>query len=100
MDTEGTAPLFPERLAAGFERWTVTVGAGSDRPTCPDEWADALVVVEQGPVEIICRGGARRTFGRGSFLSLSWLPVTCLRNSGTDDVVLFAYRRVGPVDGR
>jgi hypothetical protein len=94
MDEDGAEPVIPARLAAGFERWTVTVAAGADRPTSSDEWAGALVVIERGAIEVVCRGGAHRAFGCGSYLSLSWLPVVCLRNPGPGDAVVVAYRRV------
>ena len=90
MASEDAGALFPDRLAVGFERRRVTIPAGVDRPTSTDEWSGALVVIEQGTVDVVCRGGAHRTFGRGSFLSLSWLPVVCLRNQGTVDAVLEA----------
>jgi hypothetical protein len=99
MDVEDRGFLFPNRLAAGFECVRVTIPAGADRPTSADEWAGALVVVEQGAIEVLCRGGACRSFGRGSFLSLSWLPVVCLRNAGPQVAVIAGYRRQGRVPG-
>ena len=88
----------PDRLAAGFECFRVTIPAGTDHPTRADDWSGALVVVEQGAIEVVCRGGARRSFGRGSFLSLSCLPVVCLRNAGPAESVIAGYRRRGGVD--
>jgi hypothetical protein len=96
--SEDASALIPDRLAVGFERQRLTIPAGVDRPTGPDEWVGAFVVIEQGVVDVVCRGGAHRTFGRGSFLSLSWLPIVCLRNPGTVDAVLVAYRRAGRPD--
>ena len=76
----------------------MTIPAGVDRPTSADEWTGALVVVEQGAIEVVCRGGARRAFGRGSFLSLSWLPVVCLCSRGAEDAIIAGYRRIDRVD--
>jgi hypothetical protein len=98
VDPEPSSDLIPERLAAGFVRWRVTLAAGTERATSADEWMGAFVVIEQGAVEVVCGEGARRTFGRGAFLSLSWLPVVRLRNPGPGEAILVAYRRSGWVD--
>jgi hypothetical protein len=84
--------LAAARLGASFERWTVTVPVGTERPTSAEEWTDAIVVVEGGAIEVVCRGGACRTFGTGSYLCLSWLPIELLRNPGHADTTLAAYR--------
>jgi hypothetical protein len=97
-DGDGIAAAQP---GMGFERWTVIVPAAGERPTSAQEWTDAIVVVERGVIEVVCRGGACRTFGAGSYLCLSWLPVVGLRNPGPEDTTLAAYRRArrdgGPV---
>ena len=85
--------LAAARLGTGFERWTVTVPVGTERPTSAEEWTGAIVVVEGGAIEVVCRGGAGRTFGTGSYLCLSWLPVVRLRNPGAEVAILAAYRR-------
>ena len=87
-------------LAVAFERWRMVIAAGTERPTSPDDWADALVIVEHGAIEVVCRDGARRTYGPGSLLCLSWVTVECLRSPGPSDTVIAAVRRLPRSDGR
>jgi hypothetical protein len=77
-----------------FERRTVTVEAGSERSYDPAEWFDALVVVEQGEVELECRSGGSVRFMQGDVLWLTGLPLRALRNPGPDAAVLVAISRV------
>ena len=77
-----------------FERRTVTVAAGSERPYDPAEWFDALVVVERGEVELDRRSGGLARFKQGDTLWLTGLPLRALRNPGPDAVVLVAISRV------
>jgi hypothetical protein len=77
-----------------FERRTVTVEAGSDRAYDPAEWFDALVLVEQGEVDLECQAGGFARFRAGDILWLAGLPVRTLRNPGPDDAVLVAISRV------
>jgi hypothetical protein len=77
-----------------FERRTVTVAAGSERPYDPAEWFDALVVVQQGEVDLECRSGARVRFTPGDILWLTGLPLCTLRNPGPDAAVLVAISRI------
>jgi hypothetical protein len=81
------------QLAVGFERWRMVIQAGTEWQTSADAWADALVIVEHGTIEVVCRDGARRTFATGSLLCLSWVAVECLRNHGPIDAVVAAVRR-------
>ena len=98
MEPEEQNLLVPHRLAAGFECVRVTIPPGADHPTSADDWSGAIVVIEAGAIEVVCRGGARRSFGRGSFLALSWLPVVCLRNAGPAEAIVVGYRRRDGVD--
>ncbi|HEX5622739.1 MAG TPA: hypothetical protein VFX51_30210 [Solirubrobacteraceae bacterium] len=77
-----------------FERRTVTVEAGSERVYDPAEWFDALVVVEQGEVDLECDTGAFARFRQGDILWLAGLPVRTLRNPGPEAAVLVAISRV------
>ncbi|HUG47507.1 MAG TPA: hypothetical protein VMP67_03740 [Candidatus Limnocylindria bacterium] len=83
------------RLPAGFERWRVELGAGRQHPTDAAEWAGAMVLIEQGELEVECLAGGSRTFGEGDLLVLGWLPLRRLRNVGPRDVRLLAVRPVG-----
>jgi hypothetical protein len=78
-----------------FERWRVSIPAGISRGTSPDEWHDAVVLVERGTLEVVCRGGASARFGTGSLLALGWLPVDALGSVGPREVRLLAVRRRG-----
>jgi hypothetical protein len=77
-----------------FERRTVTVEAGSSRTYDPAEWFDALVLVEQGEVDLECQAGGFARFRQGDILWLAGLPVRTLSNPGRDDAVLVAISRV------
>jgi hypothetical protein len=86
------------RLPAGFERRVITVEPGGERPYDPAEWWDALVVVEQGEIELECRAGHLARFKHGDTLWLTGLPLRTLRNHGSVPAVLVAVsRRDGPL---
>jgi hypothetical protein len=56
----------------------------------PTEWADTLLIVERGELEIECRSGVRASFGEGALLAVTGLAVRCLRNAGSAPLVLSA----------
>jgi hypothetical protein len=72
----------------------IVVAPGTDRPYVEADWADALVVVESGGVELECTGGTRRRFGRGDMLWLIGLPLRALHNRGRVPTVLVAVSRL------
>lgn len=76
-----------------FRTAVVVVAPGCSHPYDAAEWRDALVVVEYGEVEIECRDGGCRSFGRGSVLWLSGMPLLALHNRGLESVVLLAVSR-------
>jgi uncharacterized protein len=81
-------------LAGGrFEVRVLTLRPGSDRPYDAAEWRDAIVVVEQGELELECRSGGRRRFPRGSVLWLSGLPLRTLAARGEDTLLLVSVSR-------
>ena len=82
------------RLPAGFDRRTVTIEPGAERPYDPAEWFDALVVVKEGEVELECHVGHLASFKRGDVLWLTGLPLCVLRNPGPDVAVLVAISRL------
>ncbi|MGH6654749.1 MAG: hypothetical protein ACRDVE_06040 [Actinocrinis sp.] len=57
------------------------------------DWADALVVVERGELEVECSSGARARFEAGSVLTFTGLPLARLRNPGREPLVLSAMSR-------
>jgi hypothetical protein len=82
--------LFRDPLPEGFARRVYRAAPGSDlglEPAPPD---DALVIVDQGVLEVECRAGACRRFGRGSMIPIARLPVARLRSVGPCPLVLVA----------
>jgi|SRR5215213_4150662 len=82
------------RPPAGFERRRVTLEPGAERPYDSGEWFDALVVVEQGEVELECVAGHVSRFKRGDILWFTGLPLCTLRNPGPEAAVLVAVSRL------
>ena len=62
-------------------------------PTTRPIGRDALVVVEQGRIELEAMGGGRRTFERGAVLWLVGLPLRALHNHGPGRAVMVAFTR-------
>jgi len=86
--------LFDGRVAEGFTRRVLRLAPGAGlRAGC---LAGAIVLVEQGVLELECRAGACRRFGRGSMIPLAGRSVVHLRNAGRGPVVLVAVSRRGP----
>jgi hypothetical protein len=56
----------------------------------------AIVLVEQGELELQCRRGTRRRFGHGSMITLARLPGSRIRSVGTGLLVLVAVSRTTP----
>jgi hypothetical protein len=80
-------------LGPMFRRREITIAPGRTRLYDAVEWRDAVVVVEQGEVQLECRAGRFRTFGRGAVLWLTGLPLRALHNRGNQPVVLVAVWR-------
>jgi hypothetical protein len=59
----------------------------------PADWADALVVVERGCLQIECDSGARAVFQPGAVLALTLLELRRLRSVGTTALVVSAVSR-------
>jgi hypothetical protein len=95
-DESANEALFCGPLPEGFSRRVVRVAPGLALDV---EWyrvPDAIVLVEQGELEIECRAGTRRRFGRGSMIPIARLPVSHLRNVGVGPLVLVAVSRALP----
>lgn len=80
-------------LPTVFRRREVVIPAGDQLPYVDAEWADALVVVASGEVDLCCSRGGSRRFGRGSVLFFAGLGLVALRNPGVDETVLVAHSR-------
>jgi hypothetical protein len=71
----------------------MVIPAGGHLPYVAADWADTLLVVAGGEVDLCClRAGCRR-FGPGSVLFLTGLGLVTLRNPGVDRTVLIACTR-------
>jgi hypothetical protein len=80
-------------LPVGFTRRVRRVAPGL---TLDVGWLclpDAILVVEQGRLEIECPAGTCRRFGRGSMIPIGRLPVAGLRSVGPSPLVLVAVSR-------
>ncbi len=88
------AASFIERaVEPAFERRTIVVGAGCERPYDEAEWVGAIVVLERGAIELECVSGGSRRFGAGDILWLVGLALRALRNPGEEPTVLIAVSR-------
>jgi hypothetical protein len=63
-----------------FDVRRVAVAPGCALAYDEADWRGALVVVEQGRIELEGMGGGRRTFERGAVLGLVGLPLRALHN--------------------
>jgi hypothetical protein len=85
--------LFRDPLPRRFARRVYRAAAGTDLALEPPPPLDALVVVDEGELELECRAGGRRRFGRGSMIPIGCLPVARLRSVGRQPLVLVAIAR-------
>jgi hypothetical protein len=92
-DERGCDALSCGPLPAGFSRRVLRVAPGLELGLEPGCLPNALVVVERGELELECRAGACRRFGRGSMIPIALLPVSCLRSVGPDPLTLVAVSR-------
>jgi hypothetical protein len=85
--------LFRDPLPHGFSRRVVRAEPGLELGL--DAWhiPGCIVVVEEGEVELECRSGTRRRFGRGSMIPIGRLPIARVRSVGPGPLVLVAVSR-------
>jgi hypothetical protein len=89
------------RLPAWVELRMVVVAPGQRLAYDPAAWCDAVVVVEDGELEVEWLGGSRQRFLRGDVLCLSGLPLRALHSPGRAAVVLTVVsRRQGADESR
>jgi hypothetical protein len=86
------APV-PTRPGAAFRRRTLTIPAQETVPYVAEHWRGAIVMIEQGSVDLCCVRGGRRRFAEGAILFMDGLALESLHNPGVDDVVLVALSR-------
>ena len=100
-DAEVLALLRRPDLPAAFERRRLVLAPGVAGMTGPAPWVGALVLVEQGRLEVDCTAGGRQVFGPGEILVLDALPVVSVRNVGPTAVRLtIVHRRDEPLPGQ
>ncbi len=85
--------LLRARLPGGVRRRVVILLEGDAVAYRSNDWHDALVVLEEGEVEIECLAGRRITFRQGGVFCLNGLEARLLRNVGTGTAVLVAVSR-------
>jgi quercetin dioxygenase-like cupin family protein len=92
--TDGERLSFVGReLPDDFACRRVTIEPGSERPYDAADWAGAVIIVEEGELELECRGGSRSRFASGSVLFFESLPLRTLRNCGDGPVLLTSVSR-------
>jgi hypothetical protein len=82
----------------GFRIRLEALAPGATLEVRPADWADTLVVVERGELELRIRGGACARFREGAVLVLAGLAPRELRSVGDVPLLLSALTRVAPGD--
>jgi hypothetical protein len=85
--------LFSDPLPTGFSRGIFRVAPGLELGVEPIHLPDAIVIVAEGELELECRAGTCRRFGRGSMIPIARLPLARLRSVGHSPLVLIAVSR-------
>ncbi len=78
-------------------RRTLVVAPGSPLAFVRMEWADTLVVVTAGALEIESRAGTRVVMATGDIVALTTLPVAWLRAHGHEPAVLILVHRAARI---
>ncbi|HKN48955.1 MAG TPA: hypothetical protein VJ010_01880 [Actinomycetota bacterium] len=74
----------------------ITVAPGTSRAFDPADWADALVILECGEVDLEGVTGCQVRLRAGAIFWLAGLPLRCLHNAGPEPAVLVAISRLRP----
>ena len=74
----------------------ITLAPGTSRPFNEADWADALVVLKCGELELEALSSCRVRLQPGAIFWLAGLPLRCLHNVGRDPAVLVAISRLRP----
>jgi hypothetical protein len=94
MDGPDRVSFLGARCPQDFRLHTLTLHPWDTIDYRPADWDDVLVVVEQGALEVECRGGARARFEAGAVLGFAALAVRRLRNPSSKPLVLSTLSRV------
>lgn len=79
--------------AGGPGRRTLILPPGEVHEVVAADWADTLLVVERGELDVECRSGRRARFAAGAVLTLAQLPVRRLHSCGPEPLALCAVTR-------
>jgi quercetin dioxygenase-like cupin family protein len=93
MESNDRLSFLGRDLPPSFVLRVVTLAPHSEQPYREEDWSDAIVIVEQGELELECRAGGRKRFQRGAILWLVGLPLRILRNRGDEPTVIAAVSR-------
>ncbi|PZF96062.1 cupin domain-containing protein [Micromonospora deserti] len=92
-DGDGPLSFLHSRLGPDLEMRVVALPPGGVLDYDEADWHDAIVVVEQGQVELEAVGGTRHVVGCGEVLWLAELPLRALHNRGGEPAMLVAVSR-------
>ena len=81
------------KLADRFMCTWTTIEPGAETRYEPNLWDGALVVVEEGEIELECLNGDRQRFSRGAVLTLDFPQLRTLRNPGDQPALLSVVSR-------
>ena len=93
---EGVVSFMGRPVPTGMALRFVSIPGHAKLDYEPSQWAQALVVVEAGLIELECVSGARATFGRSSVLFFDGLPLRTIRNISSETALLSAASRCRP----
>lgn len=77
----------------GLRLRTLTLQPRDGLDYVPDDWADTMVVVERGELELECHSGTLVWFTQGAILVFAGLGLRRIRNAGGTPLVLSALSR-------
>jgi hypothetical protein len=92
-DASESLSLVGRTFSASFDLHRVTIASGCELLYERSDWADAVVVLEEGELELECRSGACARFRSGAVLVFDALPLRTLRNTGCVPVLLIGVSR-------
>lgn len=81
------------RLSSRFTRRIITLAPGHQRHYDEAEWHDAIIIVEDGEIDLEDLHGQHFTFRPGNILSLTSMPLRTLRCTSREPAVLAVVSR-------
>jgi hypothetical protein len=97
-DESAGGALFRNPLPPGFSRRVFRVAPGLEVDLDMRGVLDAVVLVEEGVVELECPAGTRRRFGCGSVILIRRPPVARARSVGAQSLLLSSVSRAAPTE--